>query len=76
MHVAAFSARTYLLSLSPPPPPPLFSLPPSNAITGQPACTLISDPPPPPPQEDYGQILASSPKVEDGLHLGVCEYGS
>jgi hypothetical protein len=26
--------------------------------------------------EDYGQILATSPNVEDGLHLGVCEYGS
>ncbi len=35
--------------------------------------------PPPlhtPPQQDYGQILATSPKVKDGLHLGVCEYGS
>ncbi len=30
----------------------------------------------PTPQEDYEQILATSSKVEDGLHLGVCEYGS
>jgi hypothetical protein len=41
---------------------------------------LIRAPPPPthtppPLQEDYGQMATSS-KVEDGLHLGVCEYGS
>ncbi len=75
MHMAAFSARTYLLSLSPPSPP--LSLPPINAITGQLACAPISAPPlPHTPQQDYGQILATSPKVEDGPHLGVCEYGS
>ncbi len=31
---------------------------------------------PPPPPQDYGQILAASPKVEDGLHFGDCEYDS
>ncbi len=36
----------------------------------------LSEPPPTPPQQDYSQILATSPKVEDGLHLGACEYGS
>ncbi len=35
-----------------------------------------SPPPPTLPQEDYGQILATSPKVEDGLQSGVCEDGS
>ncbi len=45
------------------------------------ACTrrgvLIRAPPPhTPPQQDYSQILATSLKVEDGLHLGACEYGS
>jgi hypothetical protein len=42
------------------------------------ACPLSTSVPPPPthPQEDYEQILATSFKVEDGLHLGVCEYGS
>jgi hypothetical protein len=28
------------------------------------------------PQQDYTQILATSPKIEDGLHLGVCECSS
>jgi hypothetical protein len=28
------------------------------------------------PKQDYSQILAASAKVEDGLHLGACEYGS
>ncbi len=28
----------------------------------------------PPPPQDYGQILAVFPKVEDGLHFGDCEY--
>jgi hypothetical protein len=28
------------------------------------------------PQQDYSQILATSPKIKDGLYLGVCEYGS
>ncbi len=39
---------------------------------------LIRAPPPSPtpPQQDYSQILATSLKVEDGLHLGVCEYSS
>jgi hypothetical protein len=29
-----------------------------------------------PPKQDYSQILATSLKIEDGLHLGACEYGS
>jgi hypothetical protein len=33
-------------------------------------------PPHPPPPQDYRQILAASPKVEDGLHFGDCESGS
>ncbi len=41
---------------------------------------LIRAPPPPPshtpPKQDYSQILAASAKIEDGLHLGACEYGS
>ena len=28
------------------------------------------------PQQDYRQILAASAKIEDGLHLEACEYGS
>ena len=63
-------------SLSPPPPP---LTPPSNAITRAAGLRAISAPPPPhppPPPEDYEQILATSPKVEDGLHFGDCEYGS
>ncbi len=75
MHRAAFSTRTcLLLPLSSFPPPPSHS-PPSNAITGEPACAPFPDPPSPPP-EDYGQISAASPKVEDGLQFGVCEYDS
>ncbi len=36
---------------------------------------LIRAPPPShTPQQDYGQNLATSLKVEDGLHLGVFEY--
>jgi hypothetical protein len=76
MHMAAFSARTYLLSLFPPYPPLLTPPFKCDNRGSQPA---ISFPPPPlatPPQEDYGQILATSPKLEDGPHLGVCEYGS
>jgi hypothetical protein len=66
------------------PPHPLL-LPPSphRASVAPPAATLSGlagggRPPPLPhtPQQDYSQILATSPKVEDGLHLGACEYGS
>jgi hypothetical protein len=31
-------------------------------------------PTPSPPPEDYRQILAASPKLEDGLHFEDCEY--
>ncbi len=70
VHMAAFSARTYLLSLSPPcpPPPPL--------ITGSRPALYFRPPLPPHPHEDCSQLLATSPNVEDGLHLGACEYGS
>ncbi len=41
---------------------------------------LLEPPPFPPPHtpplQDYRQILATSPKVEEGLHFGDCEYGS
>ncbi len=40
------------------------------------ACPRFISTPPHTPHEDYGQILATSPRVEDGLHLEVCEYGS
>ncbi len=72
LHMAAFSTRTCLLPLSPTPPPLLT--PPSNAITR--AVGLHSILAPPPPPEDYRQILATSPKVENGLHFRDCEYGS
>jgi hypothetical protein len=39
-----------------------------NAITWAAGLCSISAPPHNPP-EDYGQILATSPKVEDGLHF-------
>jgi hypothetical protein len=75
-----------LLSASCHPCPPLL-LPPSphHASVAPPAATLSGlagggrlPPPllPHTPQQDYRQILATSPKVEDGLHLGACEYGS
>ncbi len=68
MHMAAFS--TYkdmftLPSLLLHPSPPLT--PPSNAITRAAGLRALSAPHPPPPPEDYGQILATSPKVEVGL---------
>ncbi len=28
------------------------------------------------PKQDYSQILAASAKIEEGLHLGACEYDS
>jgi len=78
MHMAVFSARTNLLSLSPPcPPPPPLTLPPYKCDNREPACALFPPPPfPSHPHEDYSQILATSPKVEDSLHVGACEYGS
>ncbi len=61
-------------SLSPPSPP---LSPPSNVITRAVGLRAISAPPlSPPPPQDYGQILAASPKVEDGLRFGDCEYDS
>jgi hypothetical protein len=72
LHLA--QGRVYS-SLSPPPLFSLFSLPTSNAITRAAGLRSHFRPPHPPP-EDYGHILATSPKVEDGLHFGDCEYGS
>jgi hypothetical protein len=54
---------------------PYLPLPHLDVIT-EAACPSSISAPPILPQEDYGQILATSSKVEDGLHLGVCEYGS
>ncbi len=64
------------------PLPPLTSPSPHRASVAPPAATLSGlagggrPPSPTPPQQDYSQILATSLKVEDGLHLGACEYGS
>ncbi len=57
---------------------PYLPLPHPDVMTEAACPRFISAPTPPPhPHEDfYGQILATSPKVEDGLHLGVSEYGS
>jgi hypothetical protein len=47
-----------------------------EALIRSPPSPFLTPPPPPhTPQQDYSQILATS-LVEDGLHLGVCEYGS
>jgi hypothetical protein len=75
MHMGAFSTRTcLLLPLSSSPPP----LSPANAIRRAAGLRVISSPsrPSPPPPLYYGQILAASPKVGDGLHFGDCEYDS
>jgi hypothetical protein len=71
----------FMSPLSPPltyPPPPL----PTPRICRN-ACGHViriswrrETPPPHTPQQDYSQILATSLKVEDGLHLGVCECSS
>ncbi len=74
----------YLLHVTPlplPPPSPLPTLRVCRTACGHAIRIrwLRESPPSPPPtlpQEDYEQILATSPKVEDGLHLGVCKYGS
>ncbi len=46
-------------------PPPPFSLPPINAITGQPACALIPIPPPPhpPPMRIMARSWQPHPKT-------------
>ncbi len=68
-----------ICSLSPPcPSPPALTPPPPpiNVITGsQPALCFRPPPLHPHPPEDYSQILATWAKIEDGLHLGACEYG-
>ena len=75
MHMAAFSTRTCLLPLSPTSPPPSSHSPFKCDNKGSwPALHFFPQPPPPP--EDYRQILATSHKVENGLHFGDCEYGS
>ncbi len=57
--------------------PPLLPLnPPYKGDNRAAGLRSISAPPPQHPHEDYGQILATSLKVEDGLRLGTCEYGS
>jgi hypothetical protein len=71
-----------LLSATRPSPPPSTFPPPHIArlLHRLRPCYLDKraegEPPPTLPQEDYGQILATSPKVEDGLQLGVCKYSS
>ena len=52
------------------PPSPFTQL--SRAVTS----SVDKSPPPPPPhpQQVYGQILAASTKLEDGLHFEDCEY--
>jgi hypothetical protein len=64
MHMGAFSTRTHLLPTRSSFPP---SLHPSNAITRAAGLRFISSPSHPLPPLDYGQILAASPEVEDGL---------
>ncbi len=76
MHMAAFSARKNLFSISPPcpPPPPLTPPPPPyKCDKGVPACAPFPPPPLLTPPEDYNQFLAASAKIKDGLHLGACE---
>ncbi len=70
VHMAAFSTRSVYSSLSPPYPPLFFSLPPSNSITRAAGLRSHFRPPSHTPPEDYRQIVATSPKVEDGLHFG------
>jgi hypothetical protein len=66
----------------PPPPPHLPPSPPPTLCVCHTACGHVirirglRESPPPTPPQDYGQILAASPKVEDGLHFGACEYAS
>jgi hypothetical protein len=56
---------------------PLSPPPPSRCDNRGSLPTLHFRPPPlSHPQQDYSQILATSLKVEDGLQLGVCEYGN
>ncbi len=69
MHTAAFGARTNLLSPLPALPLPLSHPPPKNAIRG--AGLRLFPPPPPHTPEDCDQFLATSAKIEDGLHLGA-----
>jgi hypothetical protein len=60
-------------------PLPLSLSPPINVITGSRPALYFRPPSPPHPPEDYSKILATSPKIEDGLHLGalsmVAEFG-
>jgi hypothetical protein len=78
MHMGAFSTRTCLLLPYPPPPPLSLTTPFKCDKKGRwPARHFHPlTPPPPPPPLDYGQILAASPKVEDDLYFGECEYDS
>jgi hypothetical protein len=66
-------------SLSPPSLPPLFLTPPFKCDNKGSWPAPHFRPPPHTLPEDYGQILATSPKVEDGLHLEsvsmVAEFG-
>jgi hypothetical protein len=60
---------------SPSPPPP--SLPFKCDKNGSwPARATILPLTPPSPPLNLGQILATSPEVEDGLYFGGCEYDS
>jgi hypothetical protein len=74
MHMAALVQGRVYSSLSPPSPP--LSLPPFKCDNKGSRPARYFRPPSLPPPEDYGQILAASPKVEDGLHFGDCKYDS
>jgi hypothetical protein len=76
MHMGAFSTRTHsLLPLSSPPSHSPFKCNKKGSWPVRHFLPLTPLPPPPPPL-GFGQILAASPKVEDGLHFGDCEYDS
>jgi hypothetical protein len=66
-----------LLPHLPPPPHCTSVAPPAAMLSGLEGWRRAPPSPPiPPPPLDYGQIFAASPKVEDGLHFGDCEYDS
>ncbi len=62
------------LSLSPhlPPSPQCASVAPPAAMLSGLEGWGRAPPPPHTPPEDYGQILATTPKIKDGLHFEIC----
>jgi hypothetical protein len=58
------------------PPPPLTPPFKCDNKGSQPARNFCPPPSPPPPHRIMDKILAASPKVEDGLRSGDCEYDS